>query len=135
MFQLSKKVEYGLIAMRHMAGGHPGQMSTAKEIADKYQISYELLAKIMQKLVKKGYLASYQGVNGGYILARNPNELKVSAIINAIEETQSVTIIQCEAETPQNCIIHSTCTIKNPLVKLQTSINKVLDDLTIMEMI
>jgi len=135
MFQLSKKVEYGLIAMRHMAGGHPGQMSTAKEIADKYQIPYELLAKVMQKLVKKGYLASYQGVNGGYILTRNPNELKVSAIINAIEETQSVTIIQCEADTSPTCVIHSSCTIKNPLVKLQTSINKVLDDLTIMEMI
>lgn len=118
-----------------MAGGHNGQMFTAKEIADKYQISYELLAKVMQKLVKKGYIASYQGVNGGYILTRNPHELKVSAIINAIEEQSSVTIIQCEAEAPKNCIIHSTCTIKNPLVKLQTSINKVLDDLTIMEMI
>lgn len=135
MFKLSKKVEYGLIAIRHMAGGKTGQIFTAKEIADKYQIPYELLAKVMQKLVKKGYISSYQGVNGGYTLARNPHDLKVSAIINAIEEKSSVTIIQCEAETPENCIIHSTCTIKNPLMKLQTSINKVLDDLTIMEMI
>ncbi len=135
MFQLSKKVEYGLIAVRHMADGPPGRMFTAKEISDKYQISYDLLAKVMQKLARKGYIASYQGVNGGYTLARNPNALKVSEIINAIEEKASVTIIQCEAETPENCIIHSTCTIKNPLVKLQTSINKVIDELTIMEMI
>ena len=134
MFQLSKKVEYGLIAVRHMAGGRTGQIFTAKEIADKYHIPYELLAKVMQKLAKKGYIASYQGVNGGYTLTRNPRDLKVSAIINAIEEKAAVTIIQCEAETPENCIIHSTCTIKSPLVKLQTSINKVLDELTIMEM-
>jgi len=135
MFQLSKKVEYGLIAIRHMAGGERGHIFTAKEIADAYHISYELLAKVMQKLVKKGYIASYQGVNGGYTLARNPEELKVSAIINAIEETSSVTIIQCEAETSHDCIIQSTCTIKNPLMKLQMNINKVLDDLTILEMI
>lgn len=135
MFQLSKKVEYGLIAIRHMAGGAKGHIFTAKEIADTYHISYELLAKVMQKLVKKGYIASYQGMNGGYMLARDPETLKVSAIINAIEETSSVTIIQCETESPGNCIIHSTCTIKNPLMKLQININKVLDDLTIVEMI
>src|SRR5689334_5074667 len=135
MFQLSKKVEYGLIAVRHMAGGGAGRMFTAKEIADIYNIPYELLAKVMQKLVKKGYISSYQGVNGGYMLLRNPHEIRVSAIIKAIEEKPSVTINQCEAETADTCIIHTTCTIKDPLVKLQTSINKVLDELTIMEMI
>ncbi|HUL43074.1 MAG TPA: Rrf2 family transcriptional regulator [Bacteroidota bacterium] len=135
MFQLSKKVEYGLIAMRHMAGGSTGQIFTAKEIADSYHLPYDLLAKVMQKLAKKGYIASYQGVNGGYMLARNPQELKVSAIINAIEEKEGVTIIQCEAETPEDCSIHSTCTIKNPLMKLQSNINNVLEELTILDMI
>ncbi|TLY32655.1 MAG: Rrf2 family transcriptional regulator [Ignavibacteria bacterium] len=123
MFQLSKKVEYGLIAIRHMAAGGPGQIHTAKEIADRYHIPYELLAKVMQKLAKN------------YILARNPAELKVAAIINAIEGKPNVTIIQCEAESPENCIIHDTCTIKNPLVKLQLNINRVFEDLSIGEMV
>ncbi len=135
MFQLSKKVEYGLIAMRHMASCPHGHMCTTKEIAEKYQLPYELLAKVMQKLAKKGFISSHQGVNGGYILTRNPNDVKVSAIINAIEERDNLTIIQCEAETPENCVIFSNCTIKNPLIKLQTSINKVLDEITIMEMV
>lgn len=135
MFQLSKKVEYGLIAIRHMAAGVPGQVHTAKEIADKYHISYELLAKVMQKLVRKGYISSQQGVHGGYALARNPAELKVSAIIQAIEGKTAVTIIQCEAGVPEDCNIHSTCTIKDPLVKLQLNINRMFDNLTIMEMV
>ncbi len=135
MFQLSKKVEYGLIAVRHMASGHPGEMFTTKEIAERYRLSYELLAKVMQKLARKGFISSHQGVNGGYIISRNPSEVKVSAIINAIEEKPNVTIIQCEAETPENCVIFSNCTIKDPLIKLQTSINKVLDEITIMEMV
>ncbi len=135
MFQLSKKVEYGLIAIRHMAAGHSGRTFTAKEIADTYHIPYELLAKVMQKLVKEGFISSYQGVHGGYVLVRNPHELKVSEVINAIEGKQTVTIIQCEAETAENCLIHSTCTIKDPLVKLQQNINKVLNDLSIMQMV
>mgnify|MGYP001169987697 FL=1 len=135
MFQLSKKVEYGLIAIRHMAAGSPGQIHTAKEIADTYRIPYELLAKVMQKLVRKGYITSYQGVHGGYILVRNASDLKVSAIINAIEGRTTVTIIQCEADGPEDCIIHHTCTIKDPLVKLQNNINRMFDNLTIMEMV
>lgn len=135
MFQLSKKVEYSLIAIRHMASGPRGQMFTAKEIADRYHIPYDLLAKVMQKLARKGFIISYQGVHGGYSLARDPNIVKVSDIINAIEEKPTVAIIQCEAESPENCIIYTTCTIKNPLVKLQSSINKMFDDLTIMEMV
>jgi len=134
MFQLSKKVEYGLIAIKHIASGTRGNIFTAKEIADKYQIPFELLAKVMQKLSKQGYITSYQGVNGGYTLSRSPEEIKVSEIINAIEGKTTVTIVQCEAETPEDCSIHSTCTIKNPLMKLQNNINKVLDDLTVMEM-
>jgi Rrf2 family protein len=135
MFQLSKKVEYGLIAIRHMASGNGGRMFTAKEIADAYHIPYELLAKVMQKLVKEGFISSYQGVHGGYILSRNPNDIKVSEIINAIEGKPNVTIVQCEADGPKDCIIHSTCTIKDPLVKLQENINKVLGDLSITQMI
>lgn len=118
-----------------MATERQGQTFTAKEIADRYQIPYELLAKVMQKLAKKGFISSYQGVHGGYVLTRDPNDLRVSALIQAIEEKASLTIIQCEAESPENCIIHGTCTIKHPLVKLQDSINKVLEDLSIMQMV
>jgi len=135
MFQLSKKVEYALIALRFMASGGKGRVYTTKEIADKNQLSYELLAKIMQKLTRKGFVSSQQGVHGGYLLARDAGEVKISAVINAIEEKNTVTIIQCEASTPEDCNIYTSCTIKDPLVKLQNSIKKVFDELTILEMV
>lgn len=135
MFQLSKRVEYALIAIRHIAMQPNGRMHTTKEIAARYHIPYDLLAKVMQRLAKKGYIFGHHGVNGGYTIARDPNTLTISSIIQAVEGKPNVTIIQCEAETPENCIIHGTCTIKNPLVKLQSNINRVFDQLTIMEMV
>ena len=108
---------------------------TTKEIADIYQIPYELLAKVMQKLSKEKFITSYQGVHGGYSMSRSPGDVKIGALINAIEGKSSVSIIQCEAESPENCSIHSTCTIKNPLVKLQGNINKMFSDMTILEMV
>jgi Rrf2 family protein len=135
MFQLSKKVEYALIAMRHMAIAGHGVMVTTKEIADRYQLPYDLLAKVMQTLARKGFIASYQGVRGGYIFRGDPGMVKVSSVINAIEGRENLTIMQCETEATGPCTIHSTCTIKAPLVKLQTNINSLLDGMSIMEMV
>lgn len=135
MFQLSKKVEYALIAMRHMALAREGPIVTTKEIAEKYQLPYDLLAKVMQKLTREGFIVSYQGVRGGYILRLDPKEVKISSIINAIEGKPNISIIQCESESPETCGIHSTCTIKTPLVRLQSNINTVLNDMSISEMV
>lgn len=135
MFQLSKRVEYALIAMRHMAITGVGTIITTKEISDRYSISHDLLAKVMQTLARTGFISSYQGVRGGYVFRHDPRTVKVSEIINAIEGRQNLSIIQCESETPENCVIHSTCTIKTPLVKLQSNLNSVLDGMSLMEMV
>ncbi len=135
MFQLSKKVEYGLIAMRHMASGPNGQIYTAKEIAQRYQISHDLLSKVMQKLAKEGFTSSYQGIHGGYTLVRDPRSVTVSSVIQAIEGRSSVTIVQCGATGADDCTIQSTCTIKDPLVKLQGSINQMFDEITVMQLV
>ena len=134
MFILSKKVEYGLIVIRHMASGVRTQIYSAKEIADAYQIPYEILAKVMQKLSKHGFLRSFQGTKGGYSLNRDPNEIKISEIIYAFEGKTAISIVQCEAEEPGNCHIHNRCTIKIPVAKLQNDINKFIQDLTVTEM-
>jgi DNA-binding IscR family transcriptional regulator len=52
MFKLSKKVEYGLIAVKHMAMLGEDIPCSAKDISEKYQIPYDLLSKILQKLKK-----------------------------------------------------------------------------------
>ncbi len=135
MFQLSKKVEYALIAMRHMAITGIGTIITAKEISDHYDISHDLLAKVMQTLARTGFISSYQGVRGGYVFRHDPRAVKVAEIINAIEGRQNLSIIQCESETAENCVIHSTCTIKIPLVKLQSNLNSVLSGMSLMEMV
>ena len=78
MIRLSKKVEYGLIAIRHIATKPLGEIVTAKEIAETYGIPYELLSKVLQKLTKSGLISSHQGMRGGYALARPPVEIPVS---------------------------------------------------------
>ena len=63
MLKLSKKAEYGLIALRHIASRN-NQISTVKEISDRYAIPNDVLAKVMQKLTRGKIIVSHQGAMG-----------------------------------------------------------------------
>jgi|WetSurMetagenome_2_1015567.scaffolds.fasta_scaffold179714_2 Rrf2 family protein len=134
MLQLSKKVEYALIALRHMAMHQRAQVFTAKEISAAYDISYELLAKILQKLAKSGIVVSTQGMHGGYSLIKKPDQIQVSFIINVIEE-EKATIAECYAEGGENCSLFNGCTIRKPLEKMQHNLNELLDKTTLEQIV
>ena len=74
MLKLTKKADYGLMAMKHLAERADDGACSAKDVADAYGIPPEALAKILQRLVKAGLLHSQQGMNGGYTLARDASE-------------------------------------------------------------
>ena len=134
MVRLSKKVEYGLIAIRHIATRAHGDIVTAKEIADIYRIPYELLAKVLQKLTRSGLVVSHQGVRGGYTLAKPPGEIPVSTIIHAIEGTTPM-IAQCMSDGPESCGVFTVCTIKSPLTKVQANIERAFNSMTLSEIV
>ena len=133
MFKLSKKIEYGLIAVKHIAAQRAGDILTAKEISNKYDIPYELLSKVLQRLAKEKVIASHQGVKGGYTLAMNPNNLKISSLIEAIEGPQHIT--ECMSGKYELCNQYKTCIIKDPLAKVQSNINGVFNKMTLSEII
>ena len=134
MLQLSKKVEYGLIALRHMAMKPVGQVFTAKELAREYGIPYDLLAKVLQKLTKSGIIRSLQGVRGGYALAKKPKELSVSFIIRIIEEERPM-VAECYSDGADSCYLFGNCTIRKPLGKLQRNLNVLFETMTVQEII
>src|SRR5437764_740536 len=70
MLKPTKKADYGLIAVKHLAELGPRGSCSAKDIAEAYRIPAEALAKILQKLAKSKLLVSHHGTNGGYALAR-----------------------------------------------------------------
>jgi len=135
VLQISKKVEYGLIAIRHMALQTGGCCTTAKEISDRYQIPFTLLAKVMQSLSRSGLIIPRQGVYGGYILTKSPANIKISDVINAIERVPQVALMQCETETEDSCTISHHCTIKSPLLKIQQTINNAFQTMTLQEIL
>ena len=134
MLKLSKKTEYALLAVKYMALKNNCNCITAKEISNGYNIPYELLSKILQKLTKKNIIVSYQGVKGGYSLVRNANDITLSDVISAIESIQ-ITNCMKENGSKKDCARFDCCQIRNPLSKVQTEIDRVFKQTTISQIL
>src|SRR6188508_290781 len=117
MLRLSKKADYALIAMKHLAYKDTGATSTcAREIAEQYDIPIELMAKVLQRLVRTGLLISTQGTRGGYTLSRAPAAITVADVIQAIDGPFTVTA--CSSEN-SDCEQYSKCNIRDPLWQIK----------------
>jgi len=130
MLRLSKKADYALLALRHLAAS-PRPTVSARELAESYDLPPELLAKVLQLLVRAGLLASQQGIRGGYGLARTPADISVVDVINAIDGPMTVTAC---SESDHSCDQYAKCNIRDPLWKLKDRIVAALSATTVAEL-
>ena len=105
MLRLSKKADYALLAMRHLAARGEKEALSARELAEEYGIPPELLAKVLQKLVRARLLASHQGIHGGYGLGRPAQSISVADVIQAVDGPLTVTA--CSDSDPPTYLAES----------------------------
>ena len=132
MLRLSKKADYALMAMKHLAVHGDRGSSSAREIAEQYDIPIELMAKVLQRLVQRGLLASHQGTRGGYQLSRQPRQITVADVIQAIDGP--VTVTACSMTDDGQCEQFSKCSVRDPLFRVRDRILAALDECTIAEL-
>jgi Rrf2 family protein len=118
--------------MKHLALRGEAGSSSAREIASMYDIPIELLAKVLQRLVRGGLLASHQGTRGGYQLARVPSLISVADVIQAIDGPVAVTA--CSSTDDGSCEQYSKCNVRDPLWKVRQRILAALGECTIAEL-
>jgi len=131
MFKLSKKADYGLIAVKHLAMHRNEHACSANEIADEYGISTTLMAKVLQKLARQNLVAAKHGSSGGYQLAKTPDQISALEVITAIDGP--VLITSC-VTSHGNCDATSKCSVREPLRRVNDSILNVLGTVTIAQM-
>jgi Rrf2 family protein len=131
MFKLSKKADYGLIAMKHLAKNRQQKACSASEIAEEYGISATLMAKVLQMLGRQGLVDARHGASGGYQLAKAPDTISALEVITAIDGP--VLITSCVTNHGA-CDATDRCSIKEPLRRVNESILGVLNTVTIAQL-
>lgn len=131
MLKLTKKADYGLIALKHLTILRP-RSASAKEIADRYGVPVPVLSKVLQKLARSGFLSSEHGTNGGYRLAGNPASISALDVIRAIDGP--VFLTSCFTDTGENCEHQDRCNVRDPLRRVHDAILSLLGNLSMADL-
>jgi Rrf2 family protein len=134
MLKLTKKADYGLIALRHLAlaANTLKGSASAKDIAEAYGIPLPLLSKVLQKLARAGLLASEQGTNGGYRLAREASSISALEAIRTIDGP--IILTQCFTEHNTGCHQANLCPVREPLRKVHEGILGLLNNISLADL-
>src|SRR3954454_2061027 len=130
MLRLSKKADYALMAMKHLAVRTDAASASAREIAEQYDIPIELMAKVLQQLARRGLLTSHQGTRGGYQLSKPTTAISVADIIQAIDGPLTVTA--CSTDDEQ-CGQFNRCNVRDPLWRIKDRIISALETVSLAE--
>ena len=129
MLKFSKKTEYAVIAVMDMAVADNGELITAKDLSEKYNLPRELLGKVLQSLVRDELIISQQGVKGGYRLALPPEKINFNLIIKAVEGP--IHLVDCRAGDECGCNQLDYCNIKTPMEFIQLELTNFFKSITL----
>jgi Rrf2 family protein len=135
MLQLTKRTEYGLIALVHIAergAVDVGAFVSAREICDRYPIPRRLVAEVLKSLQRHAIVESQRGAAGGYALTRRPENITLGQIVAALEGAPPLT--SCESPIvlkTGGCEVQSMCPIRSPVHRVREQLWGLLEHTTL----
>ena len=131
--RISTRGRYALRMMLDMALADSGKPVRVKEIAERQEISEKYMEQIMPMLTKAGYVRSYRGNNGGYMLAKEPEEYTAGDIIRTTEG--SLAPIACLDDVPNRCERQDQCSTLEFWEGLKKVIDQYVDSVTLADLV
>ena len=129
MLKITRKVEYGLIALRHLQEQDDGVLSSAKKISEQYGIPYELLAKTLQRLARVGIIGAVQGPAGGYRVATNLDRISMKDFFEKLEGPLGM--MDCYFDS--DCIQIGACNIRIPIQRINDNMRNLFSQMSVQE--
>lgn len=132
MNRMNRKLEYSLMALKHMSHKQPGTLTTAKEISEKYQTPFDATARALQYMAQNGLLRAEHGATGGYALNRDLSIITLHDLMNIVEGPR--TIAKC-LSVDEKCEIQGDCNIQSPIHFLNQKVTAFYQSLSLIEVI
>ena len=126
MLKITKKVEYALIAIKHLSE-NPKKLSSVSDMSTTYGIPREILAKTMQALAKENIVESVKGPQGGYRNKNKTSDISLNKFFEVLEGPTA--IMDCYFESGCNHL--SSCNIKTPIKKINDSVRNLFNNITL----
>jgi len=122
VLKVNRKVEYGLVALKHMLAKPKGQLTSVREICDHYGTPFDPVAHVLRILSAGGLVQSEQGAHGGYRLVEDMRNINLAQFIEMVEG--HLAFADCLRDEECRCNLIERCNIISPMQVLN---NKLLD--------
>jgi Rrf2 family protein len=137
VFSLTRKTDYALVALADMAGDPSGPVS-ARDLAERLRLPLPVLRNILKHLSQAGLVRSTRGQQGGYRLARRPEEISLAELIEAMEGPMRLALCCGDQHGRNNgeaadCAIETSCSARGPVRKVHGLVRGLLDRITLAE--
>jgi len=134
MLQLTKRTEYGLIALVHLVDR--GGFVSVREICESYPVPRRLVAEVLKELGRAGLVESQRGVAGGYALTRRPEDVTLGDIVSALEGAPGLTSCRTlEILKTSECEVEPTCPIRSPIDRVREHLWGVMEQTTLRSLV
>ena len=133
MFKINRKIEYALIALKHMSAGAPGTLTSAKEVCDIYHTPFDPTSRVLQLMTQHGILHAEHGAYGGYSISKDLSKVSFSDLIEII--TGPVQIANCFHENHSHCELTPSCNVISPMLNLNERMFRLFKDITLKDLI
>lgn len=117
MLKVNRKVEYGLVALKHMMAKPKGQLTSVREICDRFGAPFDPVAHVMRILNSAGLVKSEQGAHGGYRLLDDVLDTTLDEFIHTIEG-HPLAFMDCLREEDGRCSMEGRCNIADDMEML-----------------
>ena len=134
MFKINRKIEYALIALRHMKHKNEKQLTSAKEICEVHHIPFDPTSRVLQIMTQQGILHAEQGAKGGYHIKRDLSEITMKDLSELI--AGPIEIANCFHHNGHElCEITHSCQIISPMLQLNEHINELFSKLSVQQLL
>ena len=132
--KLTSKGRYAVMALADLAKFNSANPVSLRDISLRQGISLDFLEQIFSKLKKYNIVKSIRGTQGGYVLSKRRNEIKLTNIFHAVDE--KVKTVQCKKESKKGCNSKTTkCITHNLWDELEIHINHFFEQKNLKDLI
>lgn len=127
MFRISRLTDYGTLILVYLTE-QDGRLCSASEVATGIHVALPTVQKLLKLLARTGLVDSVRGSDGGYRLARSPEEINAAQILDVLEGPIAIT--ECSTDVGQ-CELESLCHVGNAWQKINRALRLALSEITL----
>ncbi len=133
MLKINRKIEYALIALKHMSHKAPGQLTSAKEICDIYRTPFDPTSRVLQIMTQNEILRAEQGAHGGYQILKDLSKVSLGQLSDMI--IGPIQIASCFHGDYSHCGMTHSCSVIGPMLNLNEKIIQLFHGLKVTDLI